>query len=854
MVSIEGVVEIRTATAIAGAWTPARLQQNLCAGDQVAVRERSRAAVELVNQVVVRLSQKTTLTLVNISPDQPAELGLIEGVIHVLTRFVRRFSVVAPYMNALVEGTEFTVEAEAQRTRISVTEGQVRAVNGAGEQTLGSGRASAAGPGTAPSAPLRIQPLEFTQWALYYPLILNQRSPAALQQANALLVAGRVNEARELMASHVGSAAALSLQAVIAVARNETAQALLLAQQAQQAQPDLASAALALSLAQQASGQLALATRSATRATELEPQFAVAWARLAELKLLASEAGAGRDAARRALALDPSLPRARTVLGFAALMDGEMAAALSLFEQAKGDSASDPQAWLGTGLILLRRGDLSEGRRHLEIAVMLDPGNAELRSALARAYLQEKRAAPAQRELELAKQLDPRNPTPWFTDAIRKQQDNDPAGAVQDYERALALNDRRAVVRPRLLLNQDEAGRNISLAGAYRDLGFDGVMLSTARQALSADPQSAASHRFLAEAYVALPLYETARVSEQLQAQLRAPLGTVPVAPQALVPGMPLLGGPRTLSLEEFSPLFEQKTQGLNAALLSGSQSTRASSLLAYQTWERVQLSFGHFLYDTQGFWPESDLRISAYNLLLQAQLNPALQAQLEVRTVRRDGGDVTQRINPLSAEPERRRARDNDVVRLGLRQRLSAHSEWLLSLVKTDSEGRSRDISRIFIPGPNFTIESRSTFLIPTQAHYAEAQYLYQGEQHSTTGGVSLYQDDSNTNLTATTSGLPFAVPPTASLTNRDLKHRNAYVYHQAQWQHWRAYGGLTFDDFQRADSLTVRSFSPKAGLQYAGGHWNLRAAWYRGLKASAGREQALEPTQFAQFNQVFD
>ena len=854
MVSIEGLVEIRSATAVAGAWTPARLQQNLCAGDQVAVRERGRAAIELVNQVVVRLSQKTTLTLVNISPDQPAELGLIEGVIHVLTRFVKRFSVVAPYMNALVEGTEFTVEAEAQRTRISVTEGRVRAVNAAGEQSLGSGQTTEAVAGGAPSAPLRIQPLEFTQWALYYPLILNQRSPAALQQANALLVAGRVNEARELMASHVGSAAALSLQAVIAVARNETAQALLLAQQAQQAQPDLASAALALSLAQQASGQLALATRSATRATELEPQFAVAWARLAELKLLVSEAGAGRDAARRALALDPSLPRARTVLGFAALMDGEMAAALSLFEQAKGDSASDPQAWLGTGLILLRRGDLSEGRRHLEIAVMLDPGNAELRSALARAYLQEKRAAPAQRELELAKQLDPRNPTPWFTDAIRKQQDNDPAGAVQDYERALALNDRRAVVRPRLLLNQDEAGRNISLAGAYRDLGFDGVMLSTARQALSTDPQSAASHRFLAEAYVALPLYETARVSEQLQAQLRAPLGTAPVPPQALVPGMPIIGGPRALSLEEYSPLFEQKTQGLSAALLSGSQGTRASSLLAYQTWERVQLSFGHFLYDTQGFWPESDLRISAHNLLLQAQLNPALQAQLEVRSVRRDGGDVTQRINPLSAEPERRRARDNDVLRLGLRQRLSAHSEWLLSLVKTDSEGRSRDISRIFIPGPNFTIESRSTFLIPTQAHYAEAQYLYQGEQHSTTGGLSLYQDDSNTNLTATTSGLPFAVPPTASLTNRDLKHRNAYVYHQAQWQHWRAYGGLTFDDFERADGLTVRSFSPKAGLQYAGGHWNLRAAWYRGLKASAGREQALEPTQFAQFNQVFD
>jgi len=147
---------------------------------------------------------------------------------------------------------------------------------------------------------------------------------------------------------------------------------------------------------------------------------------------------------------------------------------------------------------------------------------------------------------------------------------------------------------------------------------------------------------------------------------------------------------------------------------------------------------------------------------------------------VRRDGGDVTQRINPLSAEPERRRARDNDVLRLGLRQRLSAHSEWLLSLVKTDSEGRSKDISRIFIPGPNFTIESRSSLVSPNQAHYAEAQYSYQGEQHSITGGISLYQDDSSTKLTTTIrdSRFPFVVT-SESLTNADLKHHNAYVYH---------------------------------------------------------------------------
>jgi Tfp pilus assembly protein PilF len=855
VVSLEGVVEIRPARqAPDGIWNKARLQQTLCPGDQITTREGSRAAVELTNQVILRLSQKTTLSLLNVHQEQPSELGLKEGVIHILTRFMRRLTVVTPYLNALVEGTEFTVasQAESRSARITVAEGQVRAVNTFGEQLLTPGLAAQAEANTAPATPLRVQPLEAVQWALYYPVIVNQRSEPALQQANALLARGRVTEARGLIAPYANTATGLALLAVIETAGNQNAQARKLVQRALDIQPDSTSVLLALSYVQQAHAELELATQAAEEATRLDPELALAWVRLAELKLLASDAQAGRVASERALILQPDLSRAQTILGFAELINHQYEAALLRFEQAKGDTGTDPQAWLGSGLTLIRTGALEAGRRHLEIAVMLDPGNAELRTALARAYLEERRTTLAERELELAMRLDPPNPTPWFTRALLKQQANDPWGAAQDYERALSLNDNRAVIRPRLFLNQDQVGRTVSLASAYRDLGFGSAMLSTAYKAVSADPQSSAAHNLLAEAYVALPRYETARVSEQLQAQLRAPLGTAPVATQSLVPNLPIIGGPRALGLHEFSPLFEQKNSGISTGVLAGSQSTRGTSLLAFQTADRWQLSFGHFFYDTQGFRSDSDFKLSANNLLLQAQLRPDAQAQLEVRSVRGKGGDVAQRINPLSAEPERRRELDNDTLRFGLRQALSANSEWLFSAVKKQRDDRARDVSRTALPGG--TMVSLDVGLRTTQAKYAEAQFLYQGQQQSLVAGLSLYQDESDTLLETTTSSGLIPVRHSEALINRDLKHKNAYAYFQTSLSRWNLYTGLAVDDFRRQDGFSVHSISPKLGLQYAAPDWNIRAASLRGVKGSAAKEQLLEPTQFAQFNQQFD
>ena len=107
---------------------------------------------------------------------------------------------------------------------------------------------------------------------------------------------------------------------------------------------------------------------------------------------------------------------------------------------------------------------MQEGGREIEIAASLDPNNSIARSYLGKAYYEEKRGPLDEREYAIAKELDPKDPTPWFYDAIAKQTTNRPVEALHDMQKAIELNDNRAVYRSRLLLDSDLAARSAALA------------------------------------------------------------------------------------------------------------------------------------------------------------------------------------------------------------------------------------------------------------------------------------------------------------------------------------------------------------------------------------------------------
>ena len=189
---------------------------------------------------------------------------------------------------------------------------------------------------------------------------------------------------------------------------------------------------------------------------------------MSELELSRGDLDAALEAAKKAEALNPTLARTQTVLGFAYLTRIEVERAKKAFEHAIRGDPADPLPRLGMGLAKIRDGDLEGGTREIETAASLDPNNSLVRSYLGKAYFEEKRGGLAETEFEQAKLLDPEDPTPWFYDAIQKQTTNRPVEALHDLERAIALNDNRAVYRSRLLLDQDLAARSAARADLQR--------------------------------------------------------------------------------------------------------------------------------------------------------------------------------------------------------------------------------------------------------------------------------------------------------------------------------------------------------------------------------------------------
>ena len=85
---------------------------------------------------------------------------------------------------------------------------------------------------------------------------------------------------------------------------------------------------------------------------------------------------------------------------------------------------------MGLALTTIREGNLKEGREQIEIGASLDPNNSLIRSYLGKAYYEENRDTEAGTQFDLAKEQDPKDPSPYFYDAIRKQNEKSASRSV----------------------------------------------------------------------------------------------------------------------------------------------------------------------------------------------------------------------------------------------------------------------------------------------------------------------------------------------------------------------------------------------------------------------------------------
>src|SRR5918996_819132 len=664
MVSVQGNVEVRRAGQTQS--QPARLNETYCPGDRIQVGERSRADVALVNQPVLRLDQNTTITLAGLKEERASLIDLARGAMHFFSRLPRNLEVNTAFVNAGVEGTEGVIEVQADRTLVTIFEGRVLAANAAGSLSLTDGQSAVAEQGRAPVLRTVVRPRDAVQWALYYPPVTYFRPedfqgpepwqgmvrksldaytkgdyqaafeairgvPGDIREprffayrASLLLGVGRVDEAskdlQQALSLNPNYSDALALQSIVAVVQNDKARALSVANKAVAADPKSASALTALSYAQQANFDLEGARNSLQRAVQAEPNNALAWARLAEIHMSFAELDKALQAAEKAVSINPNLSRTQMVLGFAHLTRVNIDESKRAFERAIELDQADSLSRLGLGLAKIRESNFEDGRRDIEIAGSLDPNNSIVRSYLGKAYYEEKRTELTDREYATAKELAPRDPTPFFYDAIQKQTTNRPVEALQDMEKAIELNDNRAVYRSRLQLDADLAARSASLARIYSDLGFQQLALVEGWKSVNTDPTNFSAHRFLADSYSILPRHEIARVSELLQSQLLQPLNMTPIQPQLAESNLFLIsaGGAAGLSFNEFNPIFNRDGITFQSTGLAGENSTYAGEGVLSGIYNKAAFSLGGFHFQTDGWRQNSDQKDNIANAFLQ--------------------------------------------------------------------------------------------------------------------------------------------------------------------------------------------------------------------------------------------
>jgi tetratricopeptide (TPR) repeat protein len=773
----------------------------------------------------------------------------------------------------------------------------VLAYNDAGSLTLTNGQSAVAEAERAPEVRMVVRPRDAVHWALYYPSVIyfdpdelhtasgwlgmvrtslefytkgdiqkafdsikdapedSSDSRFFIYRASLLLHVGRIDEANadieQALRLDPKDTHALALQSIIAVVHNEKEKALSLAKTAVEIDPQSASALIALSYAQQSNFDLEGALQSLKEAVDARPQNALAWSRLAELWLSFDELDNALEAAQRAAALDENISRTQTVLGFAYLTQVKTQAAKDAFEKAIELDQAAPLPRLGLGLAKIREGNLDEGGRDIEIAASLDPNNSLIRSYLGKTYYEEKRTNLDGREYAIAKELDPQDPTPWFYDAIRKQTANRPAEALHDLQKAIELNDNRAVYRSSLLLDSDLAARSASLARIYNDLGFEQLALVEGWKSVNTDAGNFSAHRFLADSYSTLPRHEVARVSELLQAQLLQPINITPIQPRLAESNLFLVssGGPGDLSMNEFNPLFNQNQVTFQTNGMAGENSTYSGEGIVAGIYNNVSYSIGGFHFESDGFRKNADQDDDIANAFLQVELTNKTSIQAEYRYRDNERGDTQLRFFEDDYIPTLDQAEETDSIRLGFRHSFSPASDLLGSFIYQEADG-DLDFR------PDDPILRMLDLDVDEDSYLVELQHQFRSEFFTTVSGAG-YSDVYSKQKITQEVGFPRS-PFSLRLQeqqNIDAEHTNLYLYSYLDLPKEVTLTVGASGDIFKSDFTDEDQFNPKFGIT-----WNpfpattLRAAAFRVFKRTLTTNQTIEPTQVAGFNQFYD
>jgi len=888
-------------------WQAASAGLILEPGARVRTAAESRAAVQLSDHSMIRLSERTTLEILPPRRQEKRRFSLPRGSLFFFNREKPAdVEFDTPLAAGAIRGTEFLLEVadDTQALHLALIDGAVSLQAAQGEIKMNRGEDLRLEPGKPPQRAALVDVPGAIQWALYYATVVNadelslnageqtqlrqvladyragdvlgalERWPgsptAASNQvrtlhAALLLAVGRVADA-QIELSNSNDAASRSLREVISVVKGQafvTGAARPLLPLAEGAS---SSEWLARSYLLQSRAELREALNAARRADKLAPKFGFAHARVAELEFAFGYRHSALKELDEALALSPQFPAARALRGFILLERGDTAEASLAFEHSRQLDAAYSPAWVGRGLCLMRDRKFEQAREAFQAAAALEPTRGLFRSYLGKADSELGEPKLAEKEFALATRLDPNDPTGWFYAALHLWQHNRINEAIRSLEQSDDLNDSQAPFRSRLLLDQDRSIRSANLAALYEDAGFPDVSRTAAGRAVAEDYANFSGHLFLANSYQAVEdadrfdlRFETPRQSELLVANLLAPPGAGNLSQQ--------------LSQQQHLQFFEPRIVGL-------------SSLTEYSShgdWHQGAALFGTagpLSYALDGIYDSeraqrgtNDLERWQFFLTLKQRVTADDDIYFQLGTLDYHSGDVAQHYSQSQIDTGFKvTERQEPNLYAGW------HHTWAPGIHTLFLAGRLDDKLSYTNPQPNLLFlfqRNGSTFGVQTPPFFsldfdseftlytAELQQLFQTEHQSLVlGGRYQYGEiDTTANLSRVLTGVV-----TAQTNETMLERKSLYAYYSLRpFEPLTLYAGGSYDNLrypQNTDLPPIASretsrdlLGPKAGL--------LLTPWERGLlRANYARSLGgvffdnsvrLEPSQIAGLNQSY-
>lgn len=628
IIKLKGLVEvIRSGSQTA---EPASIGASLNVGDTITTGTDGGASILLRDESMVQLNKDSNFTLKEVEKKagwlkmrkvgaklkgNPSLYQLNKGEAWIRNKDKdSSFEVKTPTSVAGVRGTDLDIKVEQDgATTLTVMEGMVIAKNEFGSVDVAAGEQAVTKPGSAPVKKVLVSTEETVQWTISIPPLLDlSKAPAALQGAVSELNAGNIKQAQDLLsdvtAKHPDNSYAWGLLSLTNVMTGKADQALRFAKKGVDAAPDSATALVLQSYAYQAAFDLDNAVEVTKKAVKLDDKNVFALVNLARLLFATGYTDDALKTVEKARQLAPQDSEVQNLLGFILLSQRKTNNAISAFkETVKGDPGNG-EAHMGLSLAYMRKGDTATAMEEISTAVLLEPRRSLFLSYWAKMLYQVKRFDQALDMLKFARQLDPNDPTPDLYSAIIYRDLNQPTDAIEAINKAMSLNDKRAVYRSRFLLDQDLAVKNVDLSILYSQLGMDAWAQNKALASVKQDYTNYAGHLFLGGALQNQEGRSQAAGSETLIARLLQPANLNSFN-----------------SFNSYTSFFEKPDLEGTISGTLGNHDTRDTDLIAFGALPSLNIAFnlGLFYNHTDGWRDVNHERFGDINSTIKWDMTP---------------------------------------------------------------------------------------------------------------------------------------------------------------------------------------------------------------------------------------